>query len=501
MRHGVVTRNGVGAIYQLFHIKARSGVSLQKQIVEQIVAAIAGGHVSCETPLPPSRVLAGQLGVARNTVTLAYQRLKEDGYLISRERSGYFVNPEFLNQIPAVAGADGHDEEAQVPDWERRIRIKLSSQRNIEKPRDWQRYPYPFIYGQVDHGLFPTNHWRECCRDAVTVGAIRDWVDDRFDSDDPLLIDQIHKQVLPRRGIWADPRQILVTVGAQHALYMLAKLLFTESSNLGLEDPGYVDFRNIGLMSGANIRGLPVDDNGLIMSPDVDACDYIYATPSHQSPTTVTMSLQRRYELLERSVRSRFVIIEDDYESEIAFSDSPTPALKSLDCNDRVVYVGSLSKTLAPGLRMGYVVGSPGLIHELRVLRRLMVRHPAANNQRSVALFLARGYHDALTRSLVNAYRERCSTLKAALARYLPTSSLSAPVGGSSVWVRGPDSLDAGKLQIKAAARGILIEPGDVHFLGDDPPLNYFRLGYSSIAKDRIEAGIRKLAQLVDELV
>jgi GntR family transcriptional regulator/MocR family aminotransferase len=212
------------------------------------------------------------------------------------------------------------------------------------------------------------------------------------------------------------------------------------------------------------------------------------------------MSLRRRYQLLERAAQSKFVVIEDDYESEIAFSDSPTPALKSLDCCDRVLYVGSLSKTLAPGLRMGYVVGSAELIKELRLLRRLMLRHPAANNQRSVALFLARGYHDALTRSLVNAYRERCSILNSSLTKYLPESSLSAPMGGSSVWIRGPEDLDARKLRVKAAASGVLIEPGDVHFLGNDPPLNYFRLGYSSISQDRIEAGIEILAKLVDEV-
>lgn len=465
------------------------------------MSAVAGGHVSIDTPLPPSRVLAEQLGVARNTVTLAYQRLKEDGYLISRERSGYFVNPEFLNQIPVTRRSAANGGEARQPDWNRRIHAKVSALRNIEKPRDWQRYPYPFIYGQVDHSLFPTNHWRECCRDAVSVGAIREWVADRFDSDDSLLIDQIHKQILPRRGIWAAPEQILATVGAQHGLYMLARLLFSNTTIVGIEDPGYVDFRNIAALAGAELRGLPIDEHGLIVSGEVGGCDYVYTTPSHQSPTTVTMPLERRYRLLERAAESRLVIIEDDYESEIAFSDNPTPSLKSLDCNDRVLYVGSLSKSLAPGLRMGYVVGPAPLISELRSLRRLMLRHAAANNERSVALFLARGYHDALTRSLVATYRERYAALESALARYLPEATLSAPVGGSSVWVRGPRRLDARALQGDAAAKGILIEPGDVHFLGDHPPMNYFRLGYSSISADRIETGIRELSALAHTLV
>ncbi|WP_197493283.1 MocR-like pyridoxine biosynthesis transcription factor PdxR [Woeseia oceani] len=482
-------------------MKAKSGASLQKQIVEQIVAAIAQGHITAETPLPPSRILASQLGVARNTVTLAYQRLKEDGYLLSRERSGYFVNPEFLNQIPVSRPVPEPVENAQTPDWDSRLKISLSEQRNIRKPQDWQHYKYPFIYGQVDHSLFPTNHWRECCRDAVSVGAIRDWANDHVDNDDSVLIDQIHKQILPRRGIWAEPDQILITVGAQHALYMLARLLLSADVTVGIEDPGYVDFRNIASLSGARIRGLPIDENGLILSPDIDECDYLYATPSHQSPTTITMSLQRRYELLERAVSSSFVIIEDDYESEIAFSDNPTPALKSLDCNERVIYVGSLSKTLAPGLRMGYVVGSTRFIAELRQLRRLMIRHPAANNQRSVALFLARGYHDALTRALVGAYRERYAVLKQALNSYMPSATLSESVGGSCVWVQGPAGLNAGLLRKRAAAAGILIEAGDIHFLGAEPPRNYFRLGFSSIPLEKIEPGIRELGRIADQLM
>ena len=180
--------------------------------------------------------------------------------------------------------------------------------------------------------------------------------------------------MLPRRGVWADPDQILITVGAQQGLYMIVKLLLKADDVLGLEDPGYVDMRNIATLNPTNIRALPVDDEGLIISKSIDDCDYIYVTPSHQSPTTVTMPLERRYQLLERASKADIVIIEDDYESEIAYSIKPTPALKSLDQNDRVLYVGSLSKTLAPGLRVGYVVGPTEIIKELRALRRLILR-------------------------------------------------------------------------------------------------------------------------------
>jgi GntR family transcriptional regulator/MocR family aminotransferase len=180
------------------------------------------------------------------------------------------------------------------------------------------------------------------------------------------------------------------------------------------------------------------------------------------------MSLERREALLKLASARDFVIIEDDYETENRFADSPIPALKSLDRSDRVIYIGSLSKTFAPGLRLGYIVGRADLIQEIRALRRLMLRHPPAYIQRHFALFLALGCVPAL--------------------------------GGASCWLRGPEWLDARQLSEIAALHGILIEPGDVFFMAATPPRNYFRLGYSSIAIEKIEPGIRKLGALMRRL-
>lgn len=250
----------------------------------------------------------------------------------------------------------------------------------------------------------------------------------------------------------------------------------------------------------SRLVGLPVDQKGMALDERLNGCDYVYVTPSHQSPTTVTMSLERRHALLERAKQSDFVLIEDDYESELNYMGKPSPALKSFDQGNRVIYVSSLSKTLSPGVRFGFMVAAPELIREARALRRLMVRHPATNNQRAVALFLAQGHHDALIQRLRSAYKERWQAMADALDRHLPDSSRKPTFGGTSYWVKGPDGLDAGELARRAKECSILIEPGDVHFMSEPAPLNYFRLGFSSIALDRIEPGIRKIAELIRQM-
>jgi len=484
-------------VNHLFHISAHSGVSLQQQLRQQMAAAILDGRIEAQRALPSTRALARSLGIGRNTVMLAYEQLIEDGFLIARSRSGYFVSSELLAAGAPCAAPAQDPTPSSHPDWQRWLLDQPSRLAQVSKPLDWQKFPYCFIYGQIDQQLFPLRKWRECWRDAVNLQAISEWSVDRFDRDDPLLLEQIRTRLLPRRGVRAGADEILVTLGAQQALYLAMRLLLGPGRSVGLENPGYVDARNIALMSGARIQPLCIDGHGLVVDQGLDDCDCLYVTPSHQSPSTVTLPLARRQALLERAASADFLIFEDDYEAELSFSDKPLPSLKSLDRNQRVLYLGSLSKTLAPGLRMGYLVAPPALISEARALRRLMIRHPAANNQRAVALFLARGYHDAMVRRLVRVYRERWEVLQAAMRRHLPQCSFVAPSGGSACWVQGPAGLDAAQLARDAAVRGVLIEPGQVHFLGADAPLNHFRLGYSSIATEAIEPGIRELARLL----
>ncbi len=489
----------------LFHLEPDKTTTLQAQLRRMLVSAILDGQIPPGSPLPSCRSLAHSLKIARNTVVLAYQDLVEEGFLISRQRSGFFANPEILTgrvrgQEPGAAGpGDTPRGVTKAPDWSQRFRLHPSRQRNIVKPANWQDYPYPFIYGQVDQGLFPLAAWRECSRQALSVTAVRDWSKDRFAEDDPALVEQLRTRVLPRRGIRVGADEILVTIGAQNALYLLASLLFDRETTFGIENPGYTDARNIAGLHAGKVLGIGVDDQGMVLSAELDSCDYVYVTPSHQFPTTVTMSLERRQALLERAVSSDFIVIEDDYESELAHQGSPQPALKSLDRNDRVIFISSLSKTLAPGLRMGFMVGPAALIKEARALRRLMIRHPAANNQRTIAMFLADGHHDALLRRLCNVYRERLAAAVTAMVKHLPEFSVNLTAGGTALWVRGPKQIDMAAVGAAAMKRGVVIEPGAVHFMDQPGPANFFRLGVSSIPTEKIEPGIKLLAETVRE--
>ena len=485
----------------LFYLPPDTSGTLSDRIREMLVDVILGGRHPIDQPLPSSRRLALQLGVARNTVTAVYFDLVQDDLLVSRERSGYFINPEIASQWAAAENCNLSEVGEQAAnsgiDWQRRTRLRPSRQPNISKPEDWQSYPFPFISGQIDPARFPIAEWRECSRKALRCAALADWSSDTIADDDPELIEQIRTRLLPRRGIHATPDEILITVGSQNALYMLSQVLIDNDTPIGIEDPGYPDARNIFLLRTDKVINVPVDRDGVVVGPEMNKCRYLYVTPSHQCPTTVTMPLSRREQLLEAANRNNIVVLEDDYDSEVNFAQRPSPALKSMDRDGRIIYFSSVSKTLAPGLRIGYMVAPPALIREIRALRRLMMRGVPANNQRTLALFIAQGSYDSLSNRLRNIYRRRRETLVSAINRHLPNCKLVAASGGSSVWIQGPAGLDSELLCKEAEALGILVEPGSIYFSHRQPRCRWLRIGFSAISEEQIEPGIKLLAPLV----
>ena len=471
-------------------VESADARSLQMRVRSLLLSAISQKLIQPGSAVPSCREMADTLGVARNTVSLAYDRLVEQGFLVSRSRSGYYVSLE------VAAPAWPQTTIAEVaPDWSRHLAVRPAQQRNIEKPADWQKARYPFLYGQFDPSLFPMAAWRECSREALSLSDMLEWAPDLIDGDDAALIEQVRIRILTRRGVFVQEPEIMITVGAQQALFLLAELLARRGATVGIEDPGYPDARNIFAMKGIHVRTLPIDGDGLVVDDRLKDCSLIVVTPSHQCPTTRTMPLERRLALLDFCRRHDILLIEDDYESEMNGSGQAVPALKSLDRDGRVVYIGSLSKVLAPGLRLGYLVGHGEVMQQARALRRLMVRHPPLNNQRALALFLSLGHYDAFSRSVSAALEVRSAAVSEGLARHLPGFSWNGGQGRSSVWLRGPDGFDSRVLSAAAARHGVLIEPGDIFFADEAAaPKNFIRLGFASIPVARIEPGLAALA-------
>lgn len=474
------------------------GRSLQEQLRECLLNAVLDGALLPTEPLPSSRKLSQLLKVSRNTVVLVYEQLMRDGFLSAVDRRGYFVNEGFvrkqlrvrLQPVPEKWFASGQD----APDWGKRLGPRLVVEQAIVKPRNWRDYTYPFIYGQVEYDEATAARWRHCTRLAQTRAHMQSWMDDHVMHDDPLLVEQIVQRVLPRRAIRARPEQVLVTVGTQNSLFLLAQALARPDRVFGMENPGYVDARNIFARAGCQMQPLRVDSQGLVPGTHLHACDLVFCTPSYQSPTGVTMPVYRRMDLLERARQHDFVLIEDDYDTEFNDLGSNHPALKSFDDSGRVIYLGSLSKNLLPGLRLGFIVADEALIDALRVLRRYAYRHPPMNNQRTMALFLWMGYGEEHARRWRERLAPKWQAISRALAEQLPQCrSMSLP-GSSLLWVQGPPELDARALQIHAARRGVLIEPGDVHFFESaQRPTQFFRLGFGAMPLNQIAPGMAAL--------
>ncbi len=492
----------------LFRVRRDGAASIHNQIREHFVAAILNGSFVPGQKMPSTRELALSLRVSRNTIVQVYERLAADGYLSSRDRAGYFVNSQaradWVRESKADPVAAPPKENNEVAPgksvWAAKLRFRPSRQPYIRTPLNSHLYPYPFIYGQTDPSLFPISEWRECSRLALARSEVLEWTGDAIYQDDPTLIEQICSKLLPRRGIIASPDQVLITMGAQNALYLAASLLTYSGTTVGLEDPGYSDVRNAFIRKEARVLPIAVDAEGLVIDDRLDQCDLVYVTPSHQYPTAVTLPLHRREALLARAAERDFIIIEDDYENETNFVTQPLPALKSLDEAERVVYVSSLSKSMFPGLRIGYLVGPADFIAEARALRRQMYRHPPANNQRVTSIFIALGYYDSHIRRLREALRERWCVMRNALGEFMPEAKSADTVGGTSFWMKGPASLDAQKLADAALSRGVVIEPGKDLFYGEGAPANFFRLGFSSIPTEKIRRGVELLGQTLRSL-
>jgi len=474
---------------EAFYLTPAASGSLQQQIRAMVTQGILAGRFRPGQRMPSSRGLAEHLGVSRITVTLAYADLVSQDYLTSAGRSGYFVSdtapiaPAFPQSAPRAEAVDFHALTGG----------RFSRAPRVDRPEDWDRYPYPFIYGQADPTLFDHQNWRQCALRALGKRDFAALTSDYYDRDDPLLVEQLLRTILPRRGIAAREEEVLLTLGAQNALWIAAMLLLGQGRRAGVENPGYPAWRGVVAATGAEAVPVDVDPMGLPVG-GLSGLNVVFVTPSHQCPTNATMPVDRRTALLDAAESEGFIIVEDDYEFEMSFLKPVAPALKSLDRGGRVIYAGSFSKSVFPGLRLGYLVGPPGFIAEARALRGLMLKHPPGHIQRTMAYFLGLGHYDALVNRMKGAYRRRRQVMAEAIAAEGLEVAGQGGFGGSSFWMRAPDGVDTEALALRLRADGVLIEPGRAFFAGQGPQ-NFYRLAYSSIALQRIAEGVARIAR------
>ena len=478
---------------ETFFLNPQFQGTLQSQIQQMIAEGILSGRFRKAERLPSTRRLASHLGISRITVTLSYTELLANDYLTSRGRSGYYVS----ENAPVPPNYKPVQRQEDKVDWTRVIGRRFSDGNTPDKPQDWASYRYPFVYGQADPTLFDHANWRLCALQALGQKDFASLATDYYDQDDPRLVEFIARNTLPRRGIIARPEEILITMGAQNALWLSAQVLLSQRRMAAIEDPCYHALFDILNQSRCHLAALPVDQDGLPPESIPPETDVIFTTPSHQCPTTATMPMARRQALLERARELEAVIVEDDYEFEMSFLDAPSPALKSLDTDGRVIYVGSFSKSIFPGLRLGYLVGSESFIREARALRASVLRHPPGHIQRTAAYFLSLGHYDALIRRIRTAFHGRREVMKEALDRHGLKIAGQGIHGGSSFWMQAPDHVDTEKLAMKLRSQSVLIEPGHAFFNGSGRSRKFYRLAYSSIPKERIPEGVSKIAQAI----
>ncbi len=474
---------------ETFFLPPASTGTLQQRIRQIVADGILTGRFRPGDKMPSSRGLAAHLSVSRITVTLAYADLVSSDYLIPRGRSGFFVSdtaprpPQFA---PTPPPREAIDYAALTAD-------RFATLVPVAKPADWRDYPYPFIYGQADASLFDHQNWRACALRALGKRDFAAMTTDYIDADDPLLIEALIRTLLPRRGIEAQPDQVLLTLGAQNGLWLAAQVLLAPGRRAVIENPCYPGLRQVLGLTQAQVT--PVDVDAMGLPPDaLPPTDVVFTTASHHCPTNATMPLDRRMAFLKAASEQDFVIVEDDYEFEMSFLKSVSPSLKSLDAEGRVIHAGSFSKSLFPGLRLGYLVGPASFIRQARALRTAVLRHPPGHIQRTTAYFLSLGHYDTLINRMQAAFRRRRLIMEDAIAEAGLTVAGRGAFGGSSLWMQAPSGTDTTALATTLRGAGVLIEPGRP-FYGAMGPAHFYRLAYSSIAPARIPEGIARIGR------
>ncbi|MBY8947860.1 MULTISPECIES: PLP-dependent aminotransferase family protein [unclassified Pseudomonas] len=365
------------------HIVINGRKDLAAQLYQQLREAIAAGRLAAGAQLPPSRLLAAQLGVSRKTVSDTYATLTYEGLLVGKIGRGTFVNA-WAPQPNRVQTATDLACAANLAKWQ-------SLPSPMHHPTRDSTLRYEFIGGATSRNQFPQDEWRRCTQDALRRIAQNSGFYSQPEGL-PALRSAIAGHIAFSRGVKCRDSDIVVTNGAQQALDLIARVVLEPGSIVAMEDPGYSPARQLFMAMGALVIGVPVDEQGIQVDQIPDGARLIYVTPSHQFPLGMPMSLPRREALLARAFELGAIIIEDDYDSEFRYEGRPTDSLQSMDSRGVVTYVGTFSKTLLPELRLGYAVVPPAIYGAVLKAKQLTDQHSSTLPQWALAKFISEGY-------------------------------------------------------------------------------------------------------------
>jgi GntR family transcriptional regulator/MocR family aminotransferase len=446
-----------------------------RQLYRRISAAVLGGALAEGTRLPSARSLASQLGIARGTVEVAYGQLAGEGYIQGRGAAGTFV--------AAVAGAA-----PPKP-------VPVTVAPGLPPATDGV---LPFQMGLPALDLFPRKLWaRLAARQAH--GLSTGMLSMPHPAGLPSLRRAVARYLAVARGIAVPPEQIIVTAGYQGALGLVTRALEVQGQPVWMEEPGYFLARAALQAAGAQVVGVPVDGDGLDVAAGralAPQARLALVSPSHQSPLGMALSLPRRLQLLDWAASSGGWIVEDDYDSEFRYVGRPLPALKSLDRADRVLYVGTFSKTVFPGLKLGYLVAPAPLVQPLVDLVTLLAPLPAADAQATLAAFLVEGHFGRHVRRMRQLYGQRRAALAAALEPQFGAARVALGAGGMHILLRLDDMQDDRAIEVACRAAGLGPTALSDFYAGSEKRQGLL-LSFTNIPPDEAPALVQRLSRVL----
>jgi len=472
-----------------FTLKPESGVPLHRQICEEWQQGILNGRFRGGERVPSTRELAATLGVARTTVTAAYEQLAAEGYLDSARGSGTFVCRELPEALLHPRRAAAPRAGAETPIRLSRYATGLADPRMPAPSRGpgWLH----FSQWRPDPHHFPFGLWRKLINRHLRreSSALFDYAESASGYEP--LRREIAAYLGRSRAVRCTAEQILMVNGSQQALDLCARLLLDRGDEVAFENPGYQGARQVFSACGAQLAAAPIDGDGLVATRLSERARLVYVTPSHQFPSGVSMSVARRLELIEWARRHNAAIVEDDYDSEYRYSSPPLPAMQGLSSGAPVIYLGTFSKVMFPGLRIGYVIPPPQLAAVFARAKWLTDRQTPVLEQAALADFLREGHLDRHTRRMRRLYGRRREALVAALAKqFAGRAEVLGDEAGMHVLVRFEDP----DIERRAIANRVQLASSSGYYLGVAPP-NEFVFGFSSLSETAIREGIRRLAR------